>query len=172
MTQHEIDNLFPPSYAGVAQISDLRLALTHLAATNEIGGIHFYEVETLEERDNIEAENGDICKVQEDENNKPQTYIYWEGLWIILVENAGNDGTPTPTGTQVTEKFVIDTIQDTAQRVTLQHRPDQDFHIFVFLNGLYLTMGSSFDYTLSGQDLVFYGGILTKDDILTVKYTY
>ena len=173
MRMEEINELFPPSYGGVAQISDLRLALTRLVTTNEINGIQFYEVADIAERDAIDAENADICKVHDsDGNGNPQTYIYWDDHWIVLVENTGGGGGPAPSGTQTTEKFTVSIQQEQDQKITLQHYPNQNFHIFVFLNGMYMTMGNDADYTISGQDLLFNGNILTTDDRLTVKYTY
>ena len=171
MTTEEINELFPPSYGGAAQISDLRLALSKLASQHELGGVEFSEVQTIQERDELNPSDGHICKVHDDGTGNPQTYIFWNGLWIVLVENV-NGGSPTPTGTQVTEKFIINAQQEQDQKITLQHKPDTDFHLFVFLNGMYLTMGTNFDYTLSNTDLLFNGDILTSDDILTVKYTY
>jgi hypothetical protein len=89
VTREEIDKLFPPTYGGNAQISDLRLMLTHLVDKNELGGIDFNEVPDIPARDNLDASEGDLCKVQDSGSGDPQTYIYDGNQWQILVDNSG-----------------------------------------------------------------------------------
>jgi len=38
MTKEEIDLIFPPSLAGLAQISDLRVLLSKLSSNDQLGG--------------------------------------------------------------------------------------------------------------------------------------
>ncbi len=164
MTREEIDLLFPPEHGGNAQISDLRLLLTRLVSTDAIGGITFTEVATIAERDALEAEDADICKVQND-----NTYI-WDGIWKVLVENTGGGGSPS--GNVTTEKRLISTLNEQHQYMELIHIPNTQEHIFVFLNGMYLMLGTSYDYTISNNRIIFSGCRITAGDHLAVKYNY
>jgi len=170
MTTEEINELFPPTYGGVAQISDLRLALSKLASNHELGGVEFNEVSNIHERDLLNPKDGHLCKVRNsDGTGNSQTYIYWEGFWIALTNTMESS---SQIKTQRTERFVINTFQEQEQKITLEYKPDINYHLFVFLNGVYQTMGANFDYILSDKDLIFNGGILTYNDLLIVKYTY
>jgi hypothetical protein len=37
---------------------------------------------------------------------------------------------------------------------------------------MFLTLGTNFDYTISGKDLLFNGDILTTGDLLTIQYSF
>jgi hypothetical protein len=262
VTREEINNLFPPSYGGNAQISDLRLMLTYLNNNDEMGD-KVFDVPDIPTRDTLEANEGDICKVQNNEFGNPQTYIFDGNRWQILVENTGggaisiddlndvdtsssppnnnqtlkwngtnwvpaddidtdttysagdglqlngtefslnanlnnlNDVDPSGVAagqvlkwngtkwlpandnsgsgsslTKITESFEVNTIDQQNQYLELQNIPDTSDHLFVFLNGVYLTMGNNFDYILSSNRIEFQGGILTADDIVSIKYSY
>ena len=59
---------------------------------NELGGIDFNEVPDIPARDNLDASEGDLCKVQDNGFGHPQTYIYDGNHWQILVDNTGGGG--------------------------------------------------------------------------------
>jgi len=42
---------------------------------------------------------------------------------------------------------------------------------FVFLNGLFMTIGLSYDYTITGAVVTFNSGVLTTGHV-TIKYSY
>ncbi len=163
MTREEIDLIFPPSYGGIAQVSDLRLLLSKLSLDDSLGGIDYYEVNTLEERDELEnVKDASICKVI-----GINTYIYDVDTWKILVENTGGGG---PTGIKVTENFTVSTIDEMNQYKELLYIPNSQDHIFVFLNGMYLMLGSAFDYTIS-NNRIYFSNPITAGDNLSIKYS-
>jgi len=82
MTRAEIDQIFPPNYGGNAQISDLRLALTHFTTS---GSYEFTVVDTLAERNTIQANNGDMCQV----TDTGETYIWKVDSWISISDGSG-----------------------------------------------------------------------------------
>ena len=169
MTLEEIDLMFPPTYSGNAQISDLRRFLTHLLESGELKGIDFYEVNDLTERDAINASCCDICKVDDINGlGYSETYIYTEGNWVVMHSVSSGGG---PSLSKTTENFTVTAVQESNQNIQLQHIPNAGDHLFVFLNGMYLMLGNNYDYTLSGNTLVF-NNILTSGDNLAVKYSY
>jgi len=173
MTMEELHKLFPPEKRGSATISDVRLILTHLQDVGILTGIQFFEVQTIQEMYDIpNATQGDICKVADVGNGSSRTYIYDETEWKVLVEGGSGGGGPGPSLIKQTEKFIVNGTQYLNQEIDLTRIPDTSDHIFVFQNGLYLTMGTDFDYTLVGNTIVFNGDILEQGDIVTVKYSY
>jgi len=58
-----------------------------------------------------------------------------------------------------------------ADTITLWKAP-KNGALFVFLNGLYLTKGSSYDYILSGNEIIFNSNVLTTNGHVAVKYGY
>lgn len=174
MTWDEIDTIFPSSYSGNAQISDLRLLLSKLITSEYLGKIDFYEVQNLSERDALPAKHSDICKVFDTGAGETITYIYKgsENQWVVLVENTGTGGLPGTTNPQRTENFTISTLNQQDQSVTLLNTPRTSEHFMVFLNGMYLMLGGEYDYSLVSNTIVFTGTQITADDNLAVKYSY
>jgi hypothetical protein len=172
MTMEEINKIFPPDYAGVAQISDLRLALTYLMSTNELGGIEFYEVLTLTEMYNLQDLNqGDICKVEDTGGGISKTYIYDQDQWKLLVEPVTGGGSG-PVYNKATEIFNITSTDEAYQEVALQQTPTPFEHLFVYLNGVLLAEGPGNDFTISGNVIQFEADVITEDDQVQVKYAY
>jgi len=169
MTMEEINKLFPPEYGGPAQISDLRLALTYLNNYGELGGIEFHEVQTIADMQALDADQGDVCKVANDGSGQPQTYIYDNTQWKILVEPRTSGGTQY---TKTTEVFEIDSTDEAFQEIALNQTPTKFDHIFVILNGIILTEGSIYDFELVGNMIYFKDNHLTAGDLLAVKYSY
>ena len=167
----EINAVFPPSYGGNAQISDLRLILKHIATVGDINGIEFYTVPNMTELYALEPESGDIAKVLNIGDGTSRTFIYDKDHWALLVEGAGGGGGPS-VYTQTTETFNISSVDEQAQDIAILNTPNLTQHMFVFLNGMYLTMGTNLDYTLASNVIQFTGAHITTGDILTVKYSY
>lgn len=55
--------------------------------------------------------------------------------------------------------------------ITLAREPFENSQ-FVFLNGVFMTMGADFDYTITGGVIVFNSNVLTNDGHVTVKYSF
>ncbi len=174
MTKDEINTMFPPSYGGNAQISDIRLALTYLVKEDgPLGSVEFFEVATYPDMVGlVDVKESDLCKVLDIGNGTSQTYIWDDGLWKILVESTGGGGPPPPAYDNTTENFVVTSTQAQNFEVALGQIPSGTEHIFVFLNGMYMMQGGSFDWVLIGQNIQFNPNILTQGDNLAIKYSY
>jgi len=55
--------------------------------------------------------------------------------------------------------------------ITLGFTPIQ-FSETVIVNGLVMTEGASYDYTISGNTITFNGGVLTQTGHILVNYSY
>jgi len=170
MTMEEINKIFPPEYGGNAQISDLRLILRYIESISDFNGIEFYTVPNMAELYALDPESGDIAKVLNIGDGTSRTFIYDKDHWAIMVESSGGGGGPSPTFMQTTEKFNVSSVDEQAQDMALLNTPNTSQHLFVFLNGMYLTMG--IDYTLTSNVIQFTGAHITAGDILTIKYSY
>jgi len=170
MTREEIDKLFPASYGGNAQISDLRLILTYLSQSGSgFGGIDFYETNTIPERDQLsDLSQGDICRVALNNSGNPETYIWDDEQWkvLVLVPSSGGGGT---TYVPLTEEFLITDLEEQYQEITLLKTPTIYEHIFVFLNGLLV---SKDDFTVTSNSIQFTSGFILENDTIIVKYSY
>jgi hypothetical protein len=170
LTLDRINEMFPPSYGGNAQISDLRLALMELLENNIINdGIEFHEVATIPDRDQLQnIEQGDICKVAFNNSGNPETFIYDEDQWktLVIVPTSGGGGT---TYVKVTEEFAVGQIEEQYQEINLAKTPVIYEHIFVFLNGL---LTSKDDFTVVGNSIQFVADFLIEGDSVIVKYGY
>ena len=170
MTIEEINKIFPPSYGGNAQISDLRLLLTKINTIADFDGIQFYEVQTIPDRNALEVQQGDICKVF-NVAGQTITYIYDDDAWKVLVEGTGGGGGPG-TYHQITENFTVGSLDEQQQEIILQESPNLTQHLFVYLNGMYLMLGVNYDYTVSNNIIQFNGNVITQGDNLCVKYSF
>jgi hypothetical protein len=169
MTREEIDKIFPPGYGGNAQMSDLLLILTYLASSGSaFGGIDFFEVATISDRDHLQGvDQGDICRVSTNNAGQPETYIWDDEQWKILVlVPSGGGGTSYP---KLTEEFIVSDVQEQYQEINLINTPTPYEHIFVFLNGLII---SKDDYTVVGNSVQFVADFIEEDDSVIVKYSY
>ena len=170
MTKEEIDKLFPSSYGGNAQISDLRLILTYLSQSGSgFGGIDFYEVNTIPERDQLQdLSQGDICRVAINSSGNPETYIWDEDQWkvLVLVPASGGGGT---TYVPLTEEFQITNLEEQYQEINLTKQPTIYEHNFVFLNGLLV---SKDDYVIMGNSVQFVPDSILEGDNIIIKYSY
>jgi len=169
LTPEEIYTIFPNEYGGNAQISDLRLLLSKLVK----GGVfesatEFNRVNTLSDMQNLEATQGDICLVEHGTLNEPETYIYDNDQWkIMVIVNTGGGSSYQ----KLTEQFLVSQLDEDYQELTLQQSPVLSEHIFVFLNGILLKEGSSEEFTITGNTIYFNNVILNGDEV-TVKYSY
>jgi hypothetical protein len=169
MTREEIDKLFPPGFGGNAQISDLRLILTYLSGSGSaFGGIDFHVVADIPERDQLTGlSQGDICRVNVNNLGQPETYIWDDDQWkiLVLVPTSGG-GTSYP---KLTEEFIVDDTQEQYQEINLINTPTPYEHIFVFLNGLLVSRD---DYNIVGNSIQFVVDFIEEDDSVIVKYSY
>lgn len=171
MTREEIERIFDDDAYGNAQMSDLRIILTYISSFADLNSIHFFEVQTLIERNQLDVDQGDICKVNNvSGTGASRTYIYNEGVWRLLVDNTGSGG-GGGTLLEVTENFTVGSLDAQLQEIDLQDVPDFTGHLFVFLNGMYLMMGVNYDYTTSNNTIKFEGATITQGDNLAVKYS-
>jgi hypothetical protein len=170
MTREEINKIFPPSYGGNAQISDLRLILSHLVIDgNTFGGIDFYDVNSISDRDQLQdLKQGDICLVRHNQLNEPETFIWDEDQWkvMVLIPSGGGGGTNY---TKATEEFQIGPTEEAYQEIILSQTPTLYEHIFVFLNGLLV---SKDDFNVVGNTIEFIADYIADGDLVIVKYGY
>jgi hypothetical protein len=170
MTNEEIDAIFPPELGGNAQISDLRLILTYLAASGSaFGGINFYDVNSIPDRDQLQdLSQGDICLVRHNQLNEPETFIWDDEQWkvMVLIPAGGGGGT---TYNKITEEFQIGPTEEAYQEVILTQTPTLYEHIFVFLNGLLV---SKDDFHVVGNTIEFVSDYIADGDFVVVKYGY
>jgi len=171
MTPEEIDTIFPPEYGGNAQISDLRLLLSKLATGGIFeSSIDFNRVITLADMQSLPATQGDICLVEHGSQNEPETYIYDDDIWkLMVIIDASNGGASYP---KLTEQFEITPLDETYQEVNLQKPPTLNDHLFVFLNGILLKEGSQEEFTVLGNTINFAPDTIYAGDTVVVKYSY
>ena len=169
MTPEEIDNIFPASYGGNAQISDLRLLLSKLVYNGVFeGGIEFNRVQTIQEMNQLEATQGDICLVEHNALNNPETYIWDDNQWKVMVVVNGSGGSLP----KITEKFIVSATDAAYQEISLINPPVLSEHLFVFLNGILLREGSGEEYTVIGNTINFEEDVIYTGDSVVVKYSY
>jgi hypothetical protein len=172
MTREEINEMFPPSYSGNAQISDIRLALTYLVKEDgPLSGIEFHEVATLNDMYLIqELGNGDLCKVADIGNGASQTYIWDVDAWKVLVESSSGGGGNNYIKT--TQNFTITATQAGNEEIDLDYIPVGSQHISVYVNGMYQMQGTNYDWTLSGSTVKFIPERISAGDHVAVKYSH
>lgn len=73
------------------------------------------------------------------------------------------------TGVRNRERIDVTTIVGNA--ITLAFTPLTSSE-FVALNGLFLTDGATYDYTISGNIITFNGGVLTQTGHVLINYSY
>jgi len=171
MTREEIDAIFPPEYGGNAQISDLRLLLSKLSGYGVFeSAVEFNRVQTLTEMGQLQSTQGDICLVEHNNVNEPETYIYDENQWkVMVIVNASGGGVNHP---KMTEQFIINSIDEAYQEISLINPPTLTDHLFVFLNGILLMEGSQNEFTVTGNTINFSTDTIFTDDTVVVKYSY
>jgi len=76
---------------------------------------------------------------------------------------------PSPPPKWNDEIFECNSISNS--KVTVAKEPTENT-LFVFLNGQYLTKGSSYDYMINGQEITFNTNVLTTDGHVSIKYSY
>ena len=173
MTRDEIDIIFPPGFSGIAQISDLRLLLSKLANSDQLGGIEFYEVQDISERDQLEAQDGDISKVALNNQGKPETYIMSNSSWKILVEiPVGGGSGPGTQYVKLSQNFDISQLDEDFQELALSQIPTIYDHIFVIINGMIQMEGPQRDFTRVGNLIHFSPGSIIMGDSVQIKYSY
>jgi len=166
MTREEINLLFPPSYGGNAQISDLRLALTHLVSEGALG-LEFFSVPDIATRDNLDPDPGDICRVL-DFNGEPATFIFTNDGWQLLLVGDGNVSSVYP---KWTDLFLINMTSEMNRTVNLTEDIVNHEHVFVFLNGL-LCKEEEYSINFEDNKIIFEGDTILKGDEVQVKYSY
>jgi hypothetical protein len=172
MTSQEIDEIFPPTYGGNAQISDLRLMLSKLVTNEYMSRITYTEVPDLISRDNLIPKESDICKVIDAGGTNPEVYIWdintksWTNIGTTPSQQAGAAARP------LSEEFIANSSIVQSQQVIIQHIPRANEHLFIFLNGLYLSIGATADYTIIGNKITFVGNPIQLNDRIVIKYSY
>jgi len=169
MTAEEIDAIFPPNLAGLAQISDLRLLLSRLALGEYLGGGGFFEVLDIPEMEALEdIRQGDICLVALNNIGQPETFIYSEDQWktMVIVPIGGGGGTSY---VKLSEEFTIVALDVVFQEIALVQTPTIYEHMFVFLNGMLL---SKDEYNVVGNTIQFIADTIYINDTVVVKYSY
>jgi len=79
-------------------------------------------------------------------------------------------GLPSPPPKWDAQPFDVSTI--TNESVTVSHNIWENSE-FVILNGLVLTNGVTYDYTIiNDNEIKFNSGVLTNDGHVLIKYTY
>ena len=169
MTREEIDKIFPPGFSGLAQISDLRLLLSKLSDDDQLGDIVFFEVDTIQDRDELNAQDGDIAKVAVNNLGNPETYIM-SGTWKVLVEIPVGGGGPQYVRTS--KNFVVTQLEEDFQEISLTFTPTDYEHIFVYVNGLIQAQGTNLDFNRVGNIIQFSPGTITLGDNIQIKYSY
>jgi len=124
----------------------------------------------MPDRDALDASQGDISKVQFNLQGNPETFIYNNNTWKTLVEvPSGLGGTNY---TKRTEVFEITQLEEDFQEIHLLQIPTLFDHLFVYVNGLLIIEGASSEFTRIGNAIQFSNGVIYKDDIIQVKYSY
>lgn len=168
MTYKDIDLIFPPDYSSNAQISDLRLLLSALIRTGEIGKSEFNVVATISDRNNLTPAQGDMCRVVSNNIGQQETYIFDDNLWQTLVKGGGSGGANY---TEVTQNVVVSFAQESLQQIDLSNIPDPSKHLMVYLNGMLLMLGTTLDYTIISNTIGFNNPIEAGDHV-SILYSY
>jgi len=75
------------------------------------------------------------------------------------------------TGSVTRDRQIFDIAAIIGDEVTLTYAP-QSLSEMVAVNGLIMTEGASYDYTISGAVITFNGGVLTQTGHVLINYSY